>query len=219
MGICIIFTALFISAYLLASIPSGLLISQKVKKLDITKVGSGNIGATNVAREVGIRWGLITLLIDILKGFIPVVTAHYLLGSSPEINETLKGVIGISALMGHQFPIYNRFKGGKGVATCLGVILAISPTSCLFSVIIFLISVSLWRYISLGSILAVITMPFWLYSMKHSIGVIFFSIIMSFLITFQHRANIQRLIQGTERKWSTGSYRSRSIKRPRSSSE
>jgi len=200
MGIYIIFTALFISTYLLASIPSGLLISQKVKKLDITKAGSGNIGATNVAREVGIRWGLITLLIDILKGFIPVATTHYLLGSSPGINEALKGIIGISALMGHQFPIYNRFRGGKGVATCLGVFLAISPISCLFSVIIFLILVSLWRYISLGSILAAITMPLWLHIMKHSILVIFLSMIMSFLITFKHKANIQRLMQGTERK-------------------
>jgi glycerol-3-phosphate acyltransferase PlsY len=201
MGICIIFTVLFASAYLLASIPSGLLVSRKVKKLDITKVGSGNIGATNVAREVGIGWGFITLFIDILKGFIPVVTAHYALGSSPEINEALKGIIGISALMGHQFPIYNRFKGGKGVATCLGVVLAISPTSCLFSAVIFLVSVFLWRYISFGSILAVTTMPLWLYIMEHSILVIFLSVIMSFLITFQHRANIKRLMQGTERKW------------------
>ncbi|HUU39748.1 MAG TPA: glycerol-3-phosphate 1-O-acyltransferase PlsY [Desulfatiglandales bacterium] len=213
------FMLLFIGAYLLAAIPSGLLISRKVEKLDITKAGSGNIGAANVAREVGLKWGLITLLIDILKGFVPVVAAHYLIGSSAGISEALKGIIGISALLGHQFPVYHYFKGGKGVATCLGVFLAISPISCLFSVIIFIILVYLWRYISLGSISAAVTMPLWLYIMGHSTTIIFLSMIMSFLIIFQHRANIQRLIQGTERMWQKGTYRSRSIKRPRSSSE
>ena len=196
-----VFIVLLIAAYLLASIPFGLLISQKVVRLDITKAGSGNIGAANVAREVGLKWGVITLLADTLKGFIPVVFAHYLLGSSTEINEALKGMVGLSALLGHQFSVYNHFRGGKGVATCLGVFLAISPISCLFSGIIFCILVSLWRYISLGSILAALTMPIWLYLMGHSAFMVLLSLIMSLLITFLHRENIQRLIQGNERRW------------------
>lgn len=195
------FIVLLIAAYLLASIPFGLLVSQKVLRLDITKAGSRNIGATNVAREVGFKWGIITLLADTLKGFIPVVLAHYLLGASTEINEALKGMIGLSALLGHQFSVYNRFKGGKGVATCLGVFLGISPISCLFSGIIFIILVSVWRYISLGSILAALTMPIWLYLMGHSAFLILLSLIISLLIIFQHKENIQRLIQGNERRW------------------
>ena len=196
-----LFIVLLIAAYLLGSIPFGLLISQKVVKLDITKAGSGNIGATNVARALGLKWGIITLLVDTLKGFIPVVFVYYFLGSSAEINEALKGMIGFAALLGHQFSVYNSFRGGKGVATCLGVFLAISPISCLFSGIIFFILVSLWRYISLGSILAALTMPIWLYLRGHSAYMVLLSLIMSLLITFLHRENIQRLIQGNERRW------------------
>ena len=196
-----LFIVLLIGAYLLASIPFGLFISQKVLRLDITKAGSGNIGATNVAREVGLKWGVITLLADVLKGFIPVVFARYLLGSTVEISEALSGTVGLSALLGHQFPVYNRFRGGKGVATCLGVFLAISPISCLFSGIVFFILVALWRYISLGSILGALTMPIWLYATGHLTFMILSSLVMSLLITFQHRENIQRLIQGKERRW------------------
>jgi glycerol-3-phosphate acyltransferase PlsY len=192
---------LLIGAYLLGSIPFGLLIGKKVERLDITKAGSGNIGATNVAREVGLKWGIITLLADTLKGFIPVAFAYYLLGSSTEINEALKGMVGFSALLGHQFSVYNRFKGGKGVATCLGVFLAICPISCLFSAIVFFVLVYLWRYISLGSISAALSMPIWLYLVCHSTSMILLSVIMSLLITVQHRENIKRLIQGNERRW------------------
>jgi glycerol-3-phosphate acyltransferase PlsY len=196
-----VFAVLLIGAYLLGSIPFGVLISQKVARLDITKAGSGNIGATNVAREVGLKWGVITLVADVLKGFIPVVLARYLLGSSIEMNEALKGMIGLTALLGHQFPVYSHFRGGKGVATCLGVFLAISPISCLFSGVMFFILVALWRYISLGSILGALTMPIWLYLTGHSTFMILPSLVMSLLITFQHRGNIQRLIQGNERRW------------------
>jgi len=197
----ILFIALLTAAYLLGSIPFGLLISQKVAKLDITKAGSGNIGAANVAREVGLKWGIITFLADTLKGFIPVIFIHYLLGSSAEINEALKGMIGLAALFGHQFSVYNRFKGGKGVATYLGVFLAISPISCLLCGIIFFIFVWVWKYISLGSIVASLTMPLCLYFMGHPNVIIILSMIISFLVTFKHRENIRRLVRGNERRW------------------
>lgn len=196
-----VFAVFLIGAYLLGSVPFGLLISQKVARLDITKAGSGNIGATNVAREVGLRWGVITLLADVVKGFIPVVLARHFLGSSIEINEALIGMVGLSALLGHQFPLYNRFRGGKGVATCLGVLSAVSPISCLFSGVVFFVLVALWRYVSLGSILGALTMPIWLYVTGHSTFMILSSLVMSLLITFQHRENIQRLVQGNERRW------------------
>jgi len=197
----VLFIALLTAAYLLGSIPFGLLISQKVAKLDITKAGSGNIGAANVAREVGLKWGIATFLADTLKGFIPVIYAQYLLGSSAEINEALKGMIGLSALLGHQFSIYNRFKGGKGVSTYLGVFLAISPISCLLCSMIFFIFVWVWRYISLGSIVASLTMPLCLYFMGHPNVIIILSLIISFLVTFKHRENIRRLVRGNERRW------------------
>jgi len=197
----ILFIALLTAAYLLGSIPFGLLISQKVAKLDITKVGSGNIGAANVAREVGLKWGIATLLADTLKGFIPVICAYYLLGSSAEITEALKGMIGLAALLGHQFSVYNRFKGGKGVATYLGVFLAISPISCLLCSMIFFIFVWVWRYVSLGSIVASLAMPLCLYFMGHPNVIIIISLIISFLITFKHRENIRRLVRGNERRW------------------
>jgi glycerol-3-phosphate acyltransferase PlsY len=201
MEMWILFIALLTAAYLLGSIPFGLLISQKVAKLDITKAGSGNIGAANVAREVGLKWGIATFLADTLKGFIPVICAYYLLGSSAEINEALKGMIGLAALLGHQFSIYNRFKGGKGVATYLGVFLAISPISCLLCGMIFVLFVWVWRYISLGSIVASLTMPLCLYFMGHPNVIIIISLIISFLVTFKHRENIRRLVRGNERRW------------------
>jgi glycerol-3-phosphate acyltransferase PlsY len=197
----IYFSVLLIVAYLLGSIPFGQMISKKVAKLDITKAGSGNIGAANVAREVGIKWGIVTLLADVLKGFIPVVCAQYLLGSSTEINEVLKGIIGLAALLGHQFSIYNHLKGGKGVATYLGVFLVISPISCLLCGMIFCIIVWIWRYISLGSIVATFSMSLFLYFTGHPNVIIILSLIISSLVTFQHRENIRRLIRRNERRW------------------
>jgi len=197
----ILFIALLTAAYLLGSISFGLLISQKVRKIDITKAGSGNIGAANVAREVGLKWGIFTLLADTLKGFMPVICAYSLLKSSAEINEALIGMIGLAALLGHQFSIYHRFKGGKGVATYLGVFLAISPISCLLCGMIFVICVWVWRYISLGSIVASLAMPLCLYFLHHSNVTIILSLIISFLVIFKHRGNIRRLVQGNERRW------------------
>ncbi len=188
-------------AYLLGSIPFGLLISRKAARVDIAEAGSRNIGATNVAREVGLKWGIITLALDILKGFIPVALAHYLLGSSGETLEALKGIVGLSALLGHQFSAYNRLRGGKGVATCLGVFLAISPLSCLLSGVIFFILVSVWRYVSLGSLVAALTVPMWLGLLGHSTPLTLISVIISLLIALLHTENIRRLIQGNERRW------------------
>jgi glycerol-3-phosphate acyltransferase PlsY len=195
------FPMFLIGAYLLASIPFGLIISKRVEDVDITKVGSGNIGAANVAREVGLKWGIVTLLADTLKGFIPVAATYSLFGSSTELQEILGGLVGLAALLGHQFPVYNRLKGGKGVATGLGVFLAISPIACLFSGTLFLMAVALWRYTSLGSMAGALTMPIWLYAMGHSPYMVVLSGAMSLLIMVRHRENIQRLVKGNETRW------------------
>jgi glycerol-3-phosphate acyltransferase PlsY len=214
-----VFAILVIGAYLLGSIPFGLIISRAVARLDITQAGSGNIGATNVAREVGLRWGVVTLVADTLKGWVPVTVAQHFLPLSAHGAEAFAGIAGLSALLGHQFSIYNRFRGGKGIATALGVFLALSPISCLFSGAVFLGAVLIWGYVSLGSIVAALTLPVWLYILDHSTSLILLSIVMSLLITFLHRANLRRLFQGKERRWSKGGYLSRLSRRSNSSSE
>jgi len=215
-----IFIALVIGAYLLGSIPFGLVVGRRARGMDITEIGSGNIGAANVAREIGLAWGIVTLLADALKGFIPVAVVPFLLGGSAELDEALRGLVGLAAVLGHQFPVYNHKRGGKGVATCLGVFLAISPLSCAFSGAIFLIVVAIRRYISLGSLVAALSMPAWLSIGGHSGFLIITSMAMSLLIVLRHKDNIRRLAKGNERRWHLkGNHKSRSIRRPNSPSE
>jgi glycerol-3-phosphate acyltransferase PlsY len=196
-----IFIALAIGAYLLGSIPFGRIVGKRVRGVDITETGSGNIGAANVAREVGLAWGIVTLLADALKGFILVAAVPCLLCGPGEMDGALRGLVGLAAVLGHQFPVYNHKKGGKGVATCLGVFLAISPMSCVFSGGIFLIVVAISRYISLGSMVAALSMPGWLFMGDHSGFLIGTSTAMSLLIVFRHKDNIRRLAKGNERRW------------------
>ena len=213
------FIGFVIAAYLLGSIPFGVMIGRSFGHVDVSKVGSGNIGATNVAREVGFKWGLVTLLVDALKGFMPVALAYHSIGPAVDTTEILLGIVGMAALLGHQFPVYNRFKGGKGIATGLGVFLALSPMACLFSGTVFVVMVILWGYISLGSILAALGLPLWLLILGHSKQLVLFSLVIALLITFLHRGNIHRLLQGNERRWRNAGYLNRSTSRPNSSSE
>ena len=213
------FIGFVIAAYLLGSIPFGILIGRSFGHVDVSKVGSGNIGATNVAREVGFKWGLVTLVVDALKGFMPVALAYHSIGPTVDTTEGLVGIVGMAALLGHQFPIYTRFRGGKGIATGLGVFLALSPMACLISGTIFVVMVILWGYISLGSILAALGLPLWLLILGHSKQLVLLSLAIALLITFLHRGNIRRLLQGNERRWRNAGYLNRSTSRPNSSSE
>ena len=195
---CIMF---IVTAYLLGSIPFGKLIAKRVARINITQRGSGNIGATNVARELGITWGLVTLFLDMLKGFLPVfLYAHYILQTGIEF-ETCLAAIGLSALLGHQFSIFMRFRGGKGVATAIGIYLVISPLACLIAVIVFILTVYKWDFVSLGSMLAAIGMPGLLALFGKSQPIVTTSIIVAALICFKHKGNIKRLVKGEERKW------------------
>jgi len=194
-------TAILIGSYLVGAIPFGLIIGKKVQGLDIRKAGSGNTGAANVAREVGTAWGIAALVADALKGFIPVAFCGPLLGGPMGFHEPLQGFVGFAAVLGHQFPVYTHGQGGKGVATALGVFLAISPISCLFAGILFLALAGAARYISLGSIIAALSMPVWLFLGAHSDFVLLASIAISVLIVLRHRDNIWRLAKGNERKW------------------
>ena len=145
-------------AYFLGAVPIGLLIAKIYGHPDIRREGSGNIGATNVARVVGKKPGLITLIGDISKGAVPVLLAMWLIGT-----DTWIALTGFSSFLGHIFPIYLKFRGGKGVATATGVFFAISPLAVVFDLLIFLFVVWRFRYVSLGSLSAAFAMPFLLF--------------------------------------------------------
>ena len=195
-------TILFaIAAYVAGSIPFGKIIARFVARIDITTRGSGNIGATNVARELGIKWGIITLILDLLKGFVPVVLFSYFVSESDPYYAAALAEIGVCALLGHMFPVFLGFEGGKGVATALGVYLAMSPLSFLCSLVLFIIIVRIGSYISLGSILAAAAMPGLLILFGKPTPLIIGSIIMAVLICCKHKVNIQDLIRGEERRW------------------
>lgn len=183
---------LFLLSYLVGSIPFGLIVS-RIKGVDPRRVGSGNIGATNVSRAAGKVYGLITLVLDMLKGGLPVLLARYL--GLPDI---LSLGVGFLSFLGHLFPFYIKFKGGKGVATAFGVLLFFHPISALLSLLIFLLVFYIWRYVSLSSIISSLSFPFILYYFSSSKETLFLSLIFSALIICKHRANIIRLRMGME---------------------
>ncbi|MCL4456594.1 MAG: glycerol-3-phosphate 1-O-acyltransferase PlsY [Nitrospirae bacterium] len=186
--------ALIIASFIIGSIPTGLLIA-KTKGIDLRKIGSGNIGATNVMRAVGKEAALLTLLGDIGKGIIPIVIVRLV---SPGF--LYEAAAGLSAIMGHNFSIFLKFKGGKGVATSLGVLAAFSPHVGLFTAMLWLMTAKWTRYSSLSALVAFGLLPFSFYLIDYSRQNIIFGAIIAFLIFIRHAANIKRLIQGTESK-------------------
>jgi acyl phosphate:glycerol-3-phosphate acyltransferase len=182
------------AAYLVGSIPVGLLLA-RMKGQDPRKIGSGNIGATNVMRSSGKAIGILTLLGDALKGFLPTALFLYF-GASYEI----VSAAALAAFLGHIFPVYLGFKGGKGVATALGIFIALSYQSVLIALVIFIIIIAIWRYVSLGSIIAAVIMPFLLYFFGTPRSFVFLSIIMGMIILVKHKENIKRLLAGKENK-------------------
>jgi acyl phosphate:glycerol-3-phosphate acyltransferase len=189
------------AAYLLGSIPFGLLLGKLFGAADVRKAGSGNIGATNVARVAGPLAGILTLLLDAAKGALAVVLAARLSDQS----STWMMIAGLSTLLGHCFPIWLGFHGGKGVATAAGVFLVLCPPAFLGSVMLFMLVVAYWRFVSLGSIAAAASMPlliYFLWAPHHAppYAVTFGSLAAALLIVYKHDANIQRLVQGDEPK-------------------
>ncbi|HKV05921.1 MAG TPA: glycerol-3-phosphate 1-O-acyltransferase PlsY [Candidatus Acidoferrales bacterium] len=186
-------------AYLLGSIPFGLLIVKARGGPDLRSTGSGNIGAANVARNVGMLPGVLTLLLDAGKGYLAVwLVEHFVRG-----NIRWMMAAAVAAVIGHVFPAWLGFRGGKGVATGLGVFLPICPEAVAAAVIVWLIMVGFWRYSSLGSIVAAAAMPvlvYLFYAPGHapSLYVSLGTILISLLIIAKHSSNIARLIAGTE---------------------
>jgi len=207
-----IFIILIIGSYLLGSTPFGLLIAKAHGK-DLRSIGSGNIGATNLSRALGKKWAIVCFCLDAFKGLIPMLAATSLYSSSPSIAELFLALtVGCAAVLGHIFPIYIKFRGGKGVATSFGVALGLWPyyTICsLFSFAIWTVVVLVWRYISLASIAASITFPVTLvvaimfmpsWNFTNLWPLLIAAITIPIMVIARHRANIKRLLAGTESK-------------------
>jgi len=155
------FVFLIVLAYLFGSVPFGVLIA-KVYGKDLRSIGSGNIGATNVARALGKKWAYVCFVLDCLKGLIPMLIAKLIIGELTVVALSLWLTVGCAAIMGHVFPIYLKFKGGKGVATSLGVVLGLYPYYTIPGITALAIwagTVLIWRYISLASITAAVAFP------------------------------------------------------------
>ncbi len=197
-----------VAAYLLGSIPFGLLLTRLFGGGDVRKSGSGNIGATNVARVAGTLPGIVTLLFDVAKG----AAAVWLAGRFSNESATWMMIAVLASLLGHCFPIWLKFRGGKGVATAAGAFLVLCPPALLGSVILFLLVVFFWRYVSLASISAAASMPLLIYILwapHHAPPPIitFGALAATGIIVYKHDANIQRLVRGEEPKVSFGKKR------------
>lgn len=190
-----VFIIFVVIAYLLGSIPSGILVARALGGVDPRTIGSKNIGATNVSRSAGKRAGVITLLGDLLKGAIPTFIA-FRLNHDP----LFVSLVGIAAFAGHLFPIYLKFKGGKGVATACGVMLVICPLAILLSALVFFIIVGIKKYVSLASIISAGMLPVFLSFSPRGKDYVFMGVAISVLIIIKHKENIKRLIEGTENK-------------------
>ena len=176
----------------MGSVPVGFILGSR-SGIDVRAVGSGNVGATNVARVVGKRQGILTLIADTAKGFLPVILAMQF-GAS--LAATV--LVGAAAFLGHLYPIFLKFKGGKGVATALGVLLAVAPMATLMLVALFAVTVLASRIVSLSSILTAVAAPiiFWLFSYPPLVvGIAAF---IALAITYRHRSNIRRMMNGSE---------------------
>lgn len=204
---------LVIAAYLLGSVPFGLLIA-KAKGIDLRSVGSGNIGATNVGRALGRKWAYLCFLLDALKGAVPMIIAGMLIHKPAAIWDLwLWLLVGCTTVAGHIYPVYVRFKGGKGVATSLGMVLGLWPYYTLCGLICFAIwAITLfkWKYVSLSSIIAAIAFPavfcaaILIKSPDWSFGALWplliIAAVMAVLVVWRHKDNIKRLKNGTENK-------------------
>lgn len=187
---------LIIASYLLGSIPNALWIGKVFKKLDVREYGSGNVGATNASRILGKKLGLMTLILDILKGFIPVLIARYL--NFSEINIIL---VALATVLGHSYSVYLKFRGGKAVATTIGIVLAIMPKTLIFLFFIFILIMLFTGYVSMASMFSAISLPFLAYLLYNNKYNILLSIILAILIVYRHKSNIINLINKKEDKY------------------
>ena len=190
----LLFIVVLIVIYLIAAIPTGVVLAKVMGYEDVRGKGSGNIGATNVYRVAGKLAGILTLCGDILKGFLPLLACKSWLAPTP----TQVGIACAVAIVGHCYPVYLKFRGGKGIATALGIFLVMSPVAVLGAAIVFGITVATTRFISLGSILAAMSAPLFVLMLNEPQPIFLATLFIATLIVWRHRSNIKRLMDGAE---------------------
>lgn len=209
MGIAILFKILIVLlAYLISSIPTAYILFKIKRGDDIRKYGSGNVGGTNIIRTIGTSWGILTIFADVIKGFLPVIISYLVYPS----DLVLVAIVSVAAVLGHIFPIYIKFKGGKAIAASLGVIIGICALPFVSNPVwlrilpIFII-LGTWgtvfaisRIVSLGSLIAAIATPISFYFTGYPLAIVATTIFLGLLVFISHRENIKRLIRGEEKK-------------------
>lgn len=195
-----------VAAYLIGAVPSGVILTRMAGVTDIRRQGSGNVGATNVYRVAGKRLGILTLILDILKGMVPLLLVQYLLESgainAPGAETPVLALAALALFGGHCYPVYLRFKGGKGVATALGVFLVLAPLALLPSFGVFVLVLWRWRYVSLASISAAAVLPLAVLGGGYTWSLVLLTCVIAAVVVYRHRANIERLRRGTENRFS-----------------
>jgi glycerol-3-phosphate acyltransferase PlsY len=192
------FVAGFVIAYLIGSVPFGLILTRLAGAGDVRRIGSGNIGATNVLRTGRKGLALATLALDLVKGALPVWLAYRYLGPDMAV------VAGLGAVLGHCFPVWLKFRGGKGVATAAGVVLALTPAVAAIAIGVFVLVLLATRYVSLASMLGAIAAAPGAYLLGYVQAAELY-LLLALLIVVKHAGNIRRLLQGSEAKFSAGS--------------
>ncbi len=188
-----------ISSYLLGSLPTAYLVIKRLKGVDIRQVGSGNVGATNVTRTAGFKAGVLVFLVDAAKGLI---AARIISAFLPAPHTTaLALACGLAAALGHVYPVFLGFKGGKGFATMIGSVIGASPAAAVACLLIWMASFLAWRYASVSSILAAFALPIVLGLLHETAQTLWLASALGLLITVKHENNIRRLLAGTEHRW------------------
>ncbi len=203
MNIAVRYTIAIVLAYLLGSLNFSIIISKITLKKDVRDFGSGNAGTTNSLRVMGMKKTVFVILGDILKGVAAVFIAKYLVWDAQSV-ALVHALASIACILGHTFPVFFQFRGGKGVLTTAAVVGSFNLPVCLIAVSVFIVIVAIWRYVSLGSIIAISTVPF-LFMLFEGFGTdgiiyIVFGAVLAMFVIFLHRANIKRLIAGNENK-------------------
>ncbi|CAM3408271.1 glycerol-3-phosphate 1-O-acyltransferase PlsY [Pseudostreptobacillus hongkongensis] len=190
------FIILFIVAYLVGSIPNALWIGKVFKELDVRNYGSGNVGATNASRVLGWKLGVLVLLLDVLKGAVFVYIAKLI-----NLDDIYLVLVSLAPILGHSYSIYLKFKGGKAVATSLGVFTVLVPKVILVLLVIFLITVFLTQYVSVASITVALLLPIFTFILYNNTIYTIFSLIIGLLVVYKHKSNIINLVNGKEDKY------------------
>jgi glycerol-3-phosphate acyltransferase PlsY len=187
--------------YLVGSIPSGYWVARLTAGRDVRASGSGNIGATNVTRLLGLRYGLAVLALDMAKGALPVALVLFLRPPTSPVDTKAVSLVALSTLLGSCYSLFLRFQGGKGVATASGISLALWPKAALFASLLFAAVAWRWRYVSLASLVAAFSLPLWLILFDYPGPYVGLGGLFALFIALRHRSNVRALLGGRERKW------------------